>query len=208
MDITTLKQKINKNEKLKKTLHFLIMDPIGSCPRKWVKWFINPFIFKYGKGSRIKRSAIMNISPINPFSIGNNSIIEHYCVLDNGVGKIQIGNFSRVGIHNTIIGPVEIGNNTILAQNIVLSGLNHQYKDISLPIRAQGIETRLIVIEDDAWIGANSIITAGITIGKHAVVAGGSVVTKSVPPYTIVAGNPARIIKQYNSLTKEWVKLT
>ena len=129
-------------------------------------------------------------------------------MLDNGVGKIQIGNFSRVGIHNTIIGPVEIGNNTILAQNIVLSGLNHQYKDISLPIRAQGIETRLIVIEDDAWIGANSIITAGITIGKHAVVAGGSVVTKSVPPYTIVAGNPARIIKQYNSLTKEWVKLT
>lgn len=208
MNINILKHKINQNAKLKKAIHYLIMDQIGSCPRKWVKWFINPFVLKYGKASIIKRSAIMNVSPINPFSIGKNSIIEHFSVLDNGVGKIEIGDYSRVGINNTIIGPVEIGNNTILAQNVVLSGLNHKYTDISLPIKAQGIETNTIIIEDEVWIGANSIIMAGVRIGKHSVVAGGSVVTKSVPPYTVVGGNPAHILKQYNPNTKKWQKIT
>lgn len=207
MNLSVLKQKINKNQRLKKSIHYLIMNPTGACPRKWVKWFVNPFIFHYGKGSRIRSSVILNISPINPFSLGNKSVIEYFTVVDNGVGQVIIGDDSRIGLRNTLIGPVEIGNHVIIAQNVVISGLNHKYTDVSLPIRAQGVETKPIIIEDDAWIGANSIITAGTRIGQHAVVAGGSVVTKSVPPYTVVGGNPARIIKQYNKLTKEWEHL-
>jgi acetyltransferase-like isoleucine patch superfamily enzyme len=54
------------------------------------------------------------------------------------------------------------------------------------------------------WIGANVVVVAGVTIGKHAIVAAGSIVTKNVPAYSVVAGNPARIIKQYNTVTGKW----
>ena len=88
---------------------------------------------------------------------------------------------------------------------MVLSGLNHAYEDIQTPIWKQPVATQPIVIEDECWLGANVTITAGITIGRHTVVAGGSVVTRNVPPYTVVGGNPARILKQYDAELGEWV---
>lgn len=207
MNLVILKQKINNNKKLKKLVHYLMMNTTGACPRKWVKWFINPFVFHYGKGSKIRSSVILNISPINMFSLGEKSVIEYFTIIDNGVGYVNIGNSSRIGLRNTLIGPIQIGNQVILAQNVVLSGLNHNYEDIELPIRAQGVKTLPIIVEDECWIGANSIITAGVHIGKHSIVAGGSVVTKSVPPYSIVGGNPAHLIKQYDFEKKEWRKI-
>jgi len=86
----------------------------------------------------------------------------------------------------------------------VLSGLNHGYEAIDTPIRLQKVTTTQIVIEDEVWIGANAVLTAGITVGKHSVIAGGSVVVKNVPPYCVVGGNPAKILKQYNADTKQW----
>ena len=109
---------------------------------------------------------------------------------------------------NVLIGPVTIGNNVILAQNVVMSGLNHEYKDPAIPIRNQPVTTAPIIIEDDCWIAANAVITAGVTIGRHSVVAAGSVVTKNVAPYTIVGGNPARAIRRYDEPTKGWVRVT
>lgn len=207
MNLVILKQKINNNKRLKRFIHYLMMNTTGACPRKWVKWFINPFIFHYGKGSKIRSSVILNISPINPFSLGDKSVIEYFTIIDNGVGFVNIGNESRIGLRNTLIGPVQIGNQVILAQNVVLSGLNHNYEDIEQPIRSQGVKTQPIIIDDECWIGANSIITAGVHIGKHSIIAGGSVVTKSVPPYSIVGGNPAHLIKQYDFDKKEWKKI-
>lgn len=207
MDLIILKQKINNNKRLKNLIHYLMMNQSGACPRKWVKWFINPFIFYYGKGSKIRNSVILNISPINSFSLGEKSIIEYFTIIDNGVGYVNIGKASRIGLRNTLIGPVQIGDQVILAQNVVLSGLNHNYEDIEQPIRSQGVKTLPIIVEDECWIGANSVITAGVHIGKHSIVAGGSVVTKSVPPYSIVAGNPAHLIKQYDFDKKEWEKI-
>jgi acetyltransferase-like isoleucine patch superfamily enzyme len=96
----------------------------------------------------------------------------------------------------------------MFAQNIILSGLNHGYEDISLPISQQKTSVAEIIIEDEVWIGANSVIVAGVTVGKHSVIAAGSVVTKSIPPYSIAAGNPAKIIKQYNPATATWEKIT
>ncbi len=176
-------------------------------PRWWVKHILNPCIFKHGKGSVIRRENVMNVSPINRFYLGENSTIEEYCVIDNGVGDVIIGNETRLGLRNTIIGPVNIGNHVILAQNVVLSGLNHNYEDTSKPIHLQGINVKPITIEDESWIGANCIITAGVTIGKHSVVGGGSVVTKDIPPLCIVAGNPARVIKRYDPETKAWERV-
>ena len=88
-----------------------------------------------------------------------------------------------------------------------MSGLNHEYTDVIIPISKQPVSMALITVEDDCWIGANAVLTAGITVGKHSVVAGGAVVTKDIPPYSIAVGNPARVIKQYNFELKEWVKV-
>ena len=71
-------------------------------------------------------------------------------------------------------------------------------------IHLQQIITKSIVIEDDCWIAANAVITAGVTIGKHSVVAAGAVVTKNVLPYSVVVGNPAKMIKQYDFDEKIW----
>jgi acetyltransferase-like isoleucine patch superfamily enzyme len=64
-----------------------------------------------------------------------------------------------------------------------------------------------IVIEDDTWIGANVVVTAGVTIGKHCVIAAGAVVTNSIPPFSIAVGNPARVIKQFDFISNEWKKV-
>lgn len=200
----SLLTKVKSNPRLKNIAHKLIVK--NARPRLWLRWFVTPFIHKYGKGAVIRYNCRFDVFPFNKFSIGANSTIEDYCTVNNGVGDVIIGNHSRVGIGSVLIGPVTIGNQVILAQNIVISGLNHTYTDVNIPIRLQKVTTNLIVIEDEVWIGANAVLTAGVTIGKHSVVAGGSVVTKNVPPYSIVAGNPAKLIKQYDFEKKEWVK--
>ena len=101
------------------------------------------------------------------------------------VGDIIIGDKCRVGLSNTIIGPVRIENNVMIGQHVVVSALNHNYTDISKPISHQGISTSLITIEEGVWVGANSVITAGVTIGRNSVIAAGSVVTKDVPPFCV-----------------------
>ncbi len=205
MNITNIKQKISNNPKLKVCIHRLMFS--NARPRWWVKHLLNPWVFHHGKGKTIRRKTVLNVSPINRFRLGSLSCIEEFCVIDNGVGDVIIGDYTRIGMRGTLIGPVTIGNHVILAQNIVASGLNHRYENPDSPIHLQGVTTSPICIEDDCWIGANSFIAAGVTIGKHAVVAAGSIVTKDVPPYTVVAGNPARIIKRYNKENKQWAKM-
>ena len=72
---------------------------------------------------------------------------------------------------------------------------NHVFDDPTILIKDQGVEKKEVVIEDDCWIASNSIILAGVTIGKGSVVAAGSVVTENVPTYSVVAGVPAKWIK-------------
>jgi len=202
-----LKEKIKSNKDLKKLVHWSILIPKQTRPRLWIKWFVNPFYHKKGKGALVRPRTRMDVVPWNKFELGKDSTIEDFSTINNGVGNIIIGDRTRIGLSNTIIGPVTIGNDIRLAQNITLSGLNHNYDDISLPIHAQGVYTSPIVIEDETWIGANVVVVAGVTIGKHCIVAAGSVVTKNIPPYSVAVGNPARVLKQYNPETKSWERV-
>ena len=199
--------KIKNNPRLKRlTLHLLLV-PREARPRRWVRLLVNPFLHQRGRQSRIRWSTRLDVVPFNPFSLGYQSIIEDFSTVNNGMGPVTIGDRTLIGMSNVLIGPLRIGNDVILAQNIVLSGLNHGYQDAGLPIRDQPCTTAEIVVEDEVWIGANSVITAGVRIGRHAVVAGGSVVTKDVPPYTIVGGNPARPLKAYEAETGQWLRV-
>jgi acetyltransferase-like isoleucine patch superfamily enzyme len=196
-----------KNSPILKRLSIWMLMPSGQArPRIWVKWFVNPFFHKKGKGARIQGRTRMDVFPFNGFYLGSQSTIEDFCTVNNGVGEVQIGNKTRIGIGSVLIGPVSIGDDVRLAQNIVVSGLNHNYQDISLPISEQGVTTEQVYIGDETWIGANAVILPGVFIGKHCVVAAGSIVTRNVPSNSVVAGNPARIIKQYNVNSGKWEK--
>lgn len=203
----SLADQIKQNPRLKKTVHSMLVRSYEARPRTWVRWFVNPFVHKKGRGSIIRWRTRMDVLPFNRFELGERSIIEDFSTINNGSGDVVIGHHTLVGMSNVIIGPVTLGNHIILAQHVVMSGLNHIYEDISRPIVDQNVRTAPIVIEDDCWIAANVVITAGVTIGKHSIIAAGAVVTKDVPPYSIAAGNPAKVIKQYDEGKGEWVRV-
>ena len=184
-----------------------MLIPKGQArPRLWVSWFVNPFIHQKHRSAAIRSNVRLDVLPFNAFTLGANSTIESFSVVNNGVGDVIIGDHCTVGIGSVVIGPVKIGSDVIIAQHVVMSGLNHVYEDVKVPIHRQPVTTSPIVIEEECWIGANAVITAGVTVGRHSVVAGGSVVTRDVPPYAVVGGNPARILKQYDAATGIWQK--
>lgn len=189
------KNKIKSNPRMKERVIHMLMHPIQARPRLWLRLFQWAYM-KRGKHSVIYRSVRKDIVPFNHFSLGNSSVVEDFSCINNAVGNLHIGHHTRIGLNNTIIGPVNIGNHVNLAQGVVVSGLNHNFQDTTKRIDEQGISTSPITIHDDVWVGANSVITAGVTIGRHSVVAAGSVVTKDVSEYTVVAGTPARVIKR------------
>ena len=102
----------------------------------------------------------------------------------------NIGRYSYIGCS----GRITIGDNVLMGPRVGLFAENHRYDSLEQPIRDQGVLREAIFIEDDCWIASSVTITAGVTVGKGSVIAAGSVVTKDVPPYSIAAGSPARII--------------
>lgn len=202
-----LAARIKNSPAFKKKALWLLFPTGESRPRWWIKAFVNPFYHQKGKGAKIRSSVRLDVVPFHKLSIGKKAVIEDYSVINNGMGDVVIGDKAFIGLHNTIIGPVEIGENVIIAQNVTISGLNHGYEDIETPIKDQPCIAKSITIGKDSWIGANAVLTAGITIGKHAIIAAGSIVTKHVPDYSIAAGNPARIIKAYNFKLAQWEKI-
>ena len=171
------------------------MNQTETRPRWYIR-LLAPLYQHRGKGSVIYSSVRMDTPPYRRFSIGRKSVIESFSCINNAVGDVIIGDYTRVGLHNTIIGPVRIGKNVNLAQGITVTALNHNFDDTTKRIDQQGVTTKAVTINDDVWIGANAVILPGVTIGTHSVVAAGAVVSKDVPPYTIVAGVPAKVIKQ------------
>jgi teichuronic acid biosynthesis glycosyltransferase TuaH len=196
--------KLKANPRIKKFMLYLLIPNNQARPRLWVKLFVNPLKHKRGKRSTIRRRTRLDVFPWNDFRIGHDSTIEDFSTVNNGVGAVIIGDRTRIGMSNVIIGPVTIGNDIMFAQNIVLSGLNHGYEDVDIPPSKQKTTMAEIVVENEVWIGANAVVVAGVRIGKHSVIAAGSIVTKNVPPYSIVGGNPAKLLKQYNEETKTW----
>ena len=195
MDDNKIRHRINDTPRLKRMLDYLIMNQRDARPRWYVR-LLAPLYQHRGKGSKIYHSVRMDTPPYRRFSLGQKSVVESYSCINNAVGDVVIGDHTRIGLHNTIIGPVTIGSHVNLAQGITVTGLNHNFESTDKRIDEQGVSTLQVTIGDDIWIGANAAIMPGVTIGTHSVVAAGAVVTKDVPPHSLGAGVPAKIIKQ------------
>lgn len=127
--------------------------------------------------------------------IGNNVNIRPYIKFASGK-NISLGNNSSIGERSFLqdVAEIEIGNDVLIGDQCMILTLNHAFKKDKL-IRTQESEYKKVVIGNDVWLGARSTILPGVVIGNGAIVGAGAVVTKSVPPYAIVGGVPAKIIK-------------
>jgi len=147
---------------------------------------------------QISRNAIVstaNISVGNYFRMETNSIIS----ADDGnliIGEnVSLMNNSMINANRS---KIVVGNNVLIAPNVIIQGVNHNTYITKKPILFSGDQrgNNFVNICDDVWIGANSVITPGVTIGEGAIIGAGAVVTKDVPAYTIVGGVPAKTIKK------------
>jgi len=126
---------------------------------------------------------------------GSNFIVSRKVNFGSGA-RLMVGNDCTLASGLTVIGDVTIGDDIMLGPDVVMISYNHKYGDTERPMRIQGAsESRPIVIGDDVWIGMRTIILPGVTVGSHAIIGAASVVTKDVPDWGIVGGNPAKFIK-------------
>ncbi|MBV9784182.1 MAG: acyltransferase [Acidisphaera sp.] len=126
------------------------------------------------------------------FEIGANSWIAAGVIIR---GDVSIGVDSSINPFSHIAGLVRIGNGVRIAGLVSIYGFSHGYSRTDIPIYVQKHSSKGVVILDDVWLGANSVILDGVTIASHSIVAGGAVVTKNFPEYSIIGGNPARVLK-------------
>lgn len=127
---------------------------------------------------------------------GKHVIVKQNAYIGRGRGLV-LGDHAQLG-ENCRIGPfVTIGAEVVMGPDVVIMTTAHAFEDPRTPIRLQGdLAIRPVVIGADAWIGTRVVILPGVTIGKGAVIGAGSVVTRDIPPMSIAAGNPARVIRQ------------
>lgn len=165
---------------------------------------------RMGKGIKIQHPECISFG--NNVGVGKNAVFlpcKNYAGIQYNP-EIIIGNNVWIGIRNSFacIDKIVIGNNVLFAGFVHITDHSHGYEDIKKPIIVQPLISKgPIIIEDDCWFGFDCEILSGVHIGKHSIVAARAVVTMDVPPYTIVAGNPAKIVKQYNFESKKWEKV-
>ncbi len=124
--------------------------------------------------------------------VGAHSTIAGACVIR---GEVVVGENCSLNAGASTIGRVTIGDVVRIAAYAVLVGENHVFADLEVPIAWQGLTSEGVVIEDDVWIGAHVTVVDGVTVGAHSVIAAGAVVTRDVPPWSVVAGVPARVLR-------------
>ena len=153
-----------------------------------------PKYMAVGDSCRIGAHASIYLHPLDKEHTGPSLI------MGNGV---FVGIRAVISVHYR----VELRDNVLLGTNVFIADAHHQYEDITIPIRKAGMTKKsFVVIEEDAWIGSNSCIFRGVTVGKHSVVGANSVVNADVKPYSVVVGSPARLVRRYDTKLGKWIK--
>jgi len=184
---------------LGKILKFLYFN-IGFRLRYWFwKAAIHSMGGKIGKNVKFYEGIrIVGNSP-GAISLGDDvRILRGVTISTTPEGRIQIGNGVHIGEGSVIYSGVgiNIGDNVIVGPQNIIVDLDHRFENIDFPINQQGMNGKKISIEEDVWIASHCVIIKGVTIGKGSVIAAGSVVNKSIPPCSVAAGVPAKVIKK------------
>lgn len=164
-------------------------------------------VFLYGKACSFGKNSILNIPKNGKFELGDGCYIGRY--VEIGIKKqIKIWNNTSIQDRSILLGDINIGSYCLFAPNVYISSGRHYFdmnpswliKDqdqyVALDTELAKQHSKVVIIEDDCWIGINVVIMPGITIGKGSVIGANSVVTKNVPPYSVFAGTPAKLIKK------------
>lgn len=124
--------------------------------------------------------------------------------------RVVIGDRCNIeqNFHLACAAEIVIGNNVSITENVGIFDIWHPYEDISMPIKDQALRTAPVKIGEGSFIGMGAVIQPGVNIGRNCLIAANSVVTKDIPDYSIAAGAPARIIKRYDGVAKEWQSST
>ncbi len=157
---------------------------------------------RLGHGAYLDEGVYLHACP-QGIEIGAGTIVMHGAVLhvynfrDLPHAGIRLGRDSLIGEYTVVRGQggVSIGDRVYTSPFTQILAVNHVFDDPAVPFVDQGITAQGIIIEDDVWLGASSIITDGVRIGRGAVVAAGAVVLADVPEHAVVAGVPARIVR-------------
>jgi len=171
---------------------------------KYIAYFTNYFVNIITQIIETALASMPNWSPFSTFRLwywrckgynfGDNLFIARNVYFQ---GKVKIAAGSHIAnncLMNGSTAGIYIGEKVMIAPNCVLAAFDHGYSDLNVPMLDQKWESAPIIIENDVWIGANSTITKGVTIGKGAIVGGNSIVTRDVEEYMIVGGVPAKVI--------------
>ena len=162
----------------------------------------NAALVHFGNGVTLERGVIIDGLSTDGIRLGDNVAIGAYsmvcaAMLSHLGHGIHFGNHSSTGPYSFIGagGPITIGENVIMGQHVSFHSENHNFDRVDLPIRSQGVNRVGILVEDDCWVGANVVFLDGAHVGRGSVVAAGAVVRGKVPPYSVVAGVPARVLR-------------
>jgi acetyltransferase-like isoleucine patch superfamily enzyme len=157
---------------------------------QWQAALMQQYPIELGQNCFISRKA--HLFP-DSLKMGNESFIAAEAIVRNT--QLVMGDHCSVNSYAVIVGQVTMGSGVRIASHASIYGFNHGYSQIDLPIYLQPCTSKGILIGDDVWIGANAVILDGVTIGSHSIIAAGAIVTKDVPEYAIVGGNPARLLQ-------------
>ena len=167
---------------------------------RYIKWWdnyrVNPQSISVGENSNIASDARLDADN-GSITIGNRCWIHPGALILAYGGFISIGDDCTVNPYCVLYGHggLKIGNGVRIAAHCVIVPSNHVHDKLDVPIFKQGLTKLGIVIEDDVWIGSHVTILDGVHIGYGSIIAAGSVVNKDTPPYSIVGGVPAKILK-------------